>query len=107
MLLSFKTLLFLSLFLQVAFSENEHTFSESEIELLQKRFFFDATNKEVYCSWSTGCKSGSYCKHYRGLKVGECVAKKSEAAFCLTDTECSSDNCSWFKCKGKQKLRRI
>lgn len=50
------------------------------------------------CIFDVECRTGQFCKTQLPNIIGHCVEGKGESEFCLKDSVCASNDCSFFKC---------
>ena len=50
------------------------------------------------CIFDAECRTGQFCKTKLLLPIGKCEIGKSEDEFCVKNSVCASNDCSFFKC---------
>jgi hypothetical protein len=50
------------------------------------------------CIFDAECRTGHFCKTHLPNPFGDCVEGKGENEFCLKNSVCASNDCSFFKC---------
>ena len=49
------------------------------------------------------CLNNQYCDDLQGRKdLRQCMDRKA-SGYCRKDSQCISDNCSWFRCSSSRK----